>query len=137
MTAAPAQSIAYPAPGSRPSRREAEHLDPHVIVLFGATGDLSRRKLLPGLTHLALSSLTPDVQVVATSLEDMDSEAFRHFAHQAVTEFSTRPLDEDAVGDLRQQAALCPAERRPGGAGRRGRRGRSWNSATTCCACTT
>ena len=72
MTTAPAQSIAYPAPGSRPSRREPEHLDPHVIVLFGATGDLSRRKLLPGLTHLALSALTPDIQVVATSLEDMD-----------------------------------------------------------------
>ena len=94
MTAAPAQSIAYPAPGSRPSRREPEHLEPHVIVLFGATGDLSRRKLLPGLTHLALSALTPDVQVVATSLEDMDSEAFRKFAHDAVHEFSTRPLDE-------------------------------------------
>ena len=94
MTTAPAQSIAYPAPGSRKSRREPEQLDPHVIVLFGATGDLSRRKLLPGLTHLALSALTPDVQVVATSLEDMDTDAFRHFAHEAVTEFSTRPLDE-------------------------------------------
>ncbi len=63
-------------------------------MLFGATGDLSRRKLLPGLTHLALSALTPDVQVVATSLEDMDTEAFRHFAHEAVAEFSSRPLDE-------------------------------------------
>ena len=27
---------------------------PHVIVLFGATGDLARRKLLPGLLHLSL-----------------------------------------------------------------------------------
>src|SRR4051794_1358351 len=95
MTVAHAQSIAYPAPGFRPSRREPEHLDPHVIVLFGACGDLSRRKLLPGLTHLALSALTPDVQVVATSLEDMDSESFRHFAHEAVAEFSTRPLNEE------------------------------------------
>src|SRR5664279_6587425 len=95
MTAATAQSIAYPAIGSRSSRREPQHLEPHVVVLFGATGDLSRRKLLPGLTHLALSALTPDIQVVATSLEDMDSEAFRHFAHDAVTEFSTRPLREE------------------------------------------
>ena len=29
-----------------------EPLRPHVIVLFGATGDLARRKLLPGLLHL-------------------------------------------------------------------------------------
>ena len=48
-----AQTIAYPAPGSRPSRNGLEVIQPHVIVLFGATGDLSRRKLLPGLAHLA------------------------------------------------------------------------------------
>src|SRR4029453_8125524 len=48
------QTIAYPAPGSQ-ARRAMETIPPHVIVLFGATGDLSRRKLLPGLAHLALS----------------------------------------------------------------------------------
>ena len=88
-----AQTIAYPAPGSRPYRREVEHLDPHVVVLFGATGDLARRKLLPGLTHLSLSALTPDIQVVATSLEDMSTDEFREFAQHSVTEFGVRPLD--------------------------------------------
>ncbi|WP_443081105.1 hypothetical protein [Streptomyces sp. PmtA] len=34
--------------------------DDHVIVLFGATGDLARRKLLPGLFHLAKAGLLPD-----------------------------------------------------------------------------
>ena len=95
MSEASAQTIAYPDPSARHSPRDQEHLDPHVIVLFGATGDLSRRKLLPGLTYLALSSLTPDVEVVATSLEDMDNDQFRAFAYQAVTEFSTRPLDQE------------------------------------------
>ena len=33
---------------------------PHVIVLFGATGDLARRKLLPVLFHLAAAELMPD-----------------------------------------------------------------------------
>ena len=33
--------------------------DNHVIVLFGATGDLARRKLLPGLFHLAVADLLP------------------------------------------------------------------------------
>jgi glucose-6-phosphate 1-dehydrogenase len=32
---------------------------PHVIVLFGATGDLAARKLLPGLLHLAQSGMLP------------------------------------------------------------------------------
>jgi glucose-6-phosphate 1-dehydrogenase len=35
-------------------------MDPHVIVLFGATGDLARRKLWPGLFHLASAGLMPD-----------------------------------------------------------------------------
>ncbi len=64
-------------------------------MLFGATGDLARRKLLPGLTHLSLSALAPDIQVVGTSLEDLDDTSFREFARQAVTEFSTHKLTDD------------------------------------------
>ena len=36
------------------------HCDDHVIVIFGATGDLAKRKLLPGLFHLAATGLMPD-----------------------------------------------------------------------------
>jgi glucose-6-phosphate 1-dehydrogenase len=64
-----AQTIAYPAIGARATRNGMEAIPPHVIVLFGATGDLARRKLLPGLAHLALSALAPDIQVIGTSLE--------------------------------------------------------------------
>jgi glucose-6-phosphate 1-dehydrogenase len=43
-------------------------MDPHVIVLFGATGDLARRKLWPGLHHLATEGLMPDqFRIIATS----------------------------------------------------------------------
>src|SRR4249920_989737 len=86
-----AQTIAYPAPGAR-ARRGLDIIPPHVIVLFGATGDLARRKLLPGLAHLALSALAPDIQVIGTSLEDMSEAEFRGFAKQAVAEFSHHPL---------------------------------------------
>ena len=42
--------------------------DNHVIVLFGATGDLAKRKLLPGLFHLAKSGLLPDsYQVIGSA----------------------------------------------------------------------
>jgi glucose-6-phosphate 1-dehydrogenase len=91
-----AQTIAYPAPGSRPSRTSPDHTAPHVIVLFGATGDLARRKLLPGLAHLATSSkLAPDIRVLGTSLEAFDDDAFRAFAKQAVDEFGTHPLTDE------------------------------------------
>ena len=61
-------------------------------MLFGATGDLARRKLLPGMAHLALSALAPDIQIIGTSLEDRTEEEFRNFAKEAVTEFSHHPL---------------------------------------------
>ncbi|MEQ3551725.1 glucose-6-phosphate dehydrogenase [Pseudonocardia nematodicida] len=41
-------------------------LPPHVIVLFGATGDLARRKLFPGLLHLHRAGLLPDVRVIGS-----------------------------------------------------------------------
>ena len=43
----------------RPVERESEVPDDHVIVLFGATGDLAKRKILPGLFHLAAAGLLP------------------------------------------------------------------------------
>jgi glucose-6-phosphate 1-dehydrogenase len=63
-------------------------LHPHVIVLFGATGDLARRKLLPGLLRLSHAGLLPECHIIGTSLEELDDDAFRHFARQACEEFA-------------------------------------------------
>ena len=41
------------------SRNGSPRPDNHVIVLFGATGDLAKRKLLPGLFHLHAAGLLP------------------------------------------------------------------------------
>jgi glucose-6-phosphate 1-dehydrogenase len=88
------ENIAYPA--VRRVRTGREPIAPHVVVLFGATGDLARRKLLPGLTRLMLSALAPDVEIVGTSLEDLDDESFRAFARNAVDEFGTHTMTDDA-----------------------------------------
>ena len=64
--------------------------NPQVVVLFGATGDLSRRKLLPGLFHLATAGFIPGYRIIGISLDDMNADAFRQFARQAMEEFSTR-----------------------------------------------
>jgi glucose-6-phosphate 1-dehydrogenase len=82
-----AQAIPYSALSSRPYRTESEHLQPHVIVLFGATGDLARRKLLPGFAHLAASRLAPPIRVIGSSLEDMGDDEFRAFAKAAAAEY--------------------------------------------------
>ena len=67
---------------------------PQVVVLIGATGDLSRRKLLPGLFHLSSSGFIPGCQIVGVSLDDIDADGFRKIAREAVAEFSMRPLND-------------------------------------------
>ena len=95
MAGANEENIAYPATRARSSRAARDYIAPHVVVLFGATGDLARRKLLPGLTRLSLSALAPELQIVGTSLEDYDDESFRVFARSAVNEFGMEPLTEE------------------------------------------
>src|SRR5258708_5032288 len=67
---------------------------PHVVVLFGGTGDLARRKLLPGLFRLSSAGFIPGCQIVCVSLDDLDTESFRKAARGALDEFSTRKVVE-------------------------------------------
>jgi glucose-6-phosphate 1-dehydrogenase len=69
--------------------------NPQVIVLFGATGDLARRKLLPGLFFLSHSGFIPGCRIIGVSLEDLSTDEFRAFAREALAQFSTRPVDDD------------------------------------------
>jgi glucose-6-phosphate 1-dehydrogenase len=64
-------------------------------VLFGATGDLSRRKLLPGLFHLATAGFIPNYRIVGVSLDDLDADGFRKVARGALDEFSSRKVSEE------------------------------------------
>jgi glucose-6-phosphate 1-dehydrogenase len=65
---------------------------PQVVVLFGATGDLARRKLLPGLFHLAAAGFIPQCRVIGVSLDDIDLPAFRQIARGALDQFSARKI---------------------------------------------
>ena len=67
---------------------------PQVVILVGANGDLSRRKLLPGLFHLARSGFIPDCRIIGVSLDNLDPEGFRAFARKAIDEHATRKVDE-------------------------------------------
>jgi glucose-6-phosphate 1-dehydrogenase len=52
---------------------------PCVFVLFGAAGDLTKRKLIPALFNLAKAKLLPETfAVMGVSVDDLDVEAFRH-----------------------------------------------------------
>jgi len=67
---------------------------PQVLVLVGATGDLAKRKLLPGLFHLASAGFIPGCRIVGVSLDEFGADDFRKLARAALDEFSTRKTDE-------------------------------------------
>src|SRR5260370_32286595 len=73
---------------------------PQIVVLFGATGDLSQRKLLPGLYHLAIAGFIPKCRIVGVSLDAIETEAFRALARQPVEEHHDRKPGADASPDF-------------------------------------
>src|SRR5690349_10685537 len=107
------QTIAYPAPGSRPSRRDPDPLAPHVIVLFGATGDLAKRKLLPGLAYLQQSRFTPDVRIIGTATEDLTTEEFRARAREAVETFGMHKLTDEQWAQFAETLEYVPVTAGP------------------------
>ncbi len=78
----------------------AATLEPTTIVLFGATGDLARRKLLPGLYHLFVAGLLPDRwRLIGVSADDLSDDGFRKHARRAIEEFGrVRPAGKDWDG---------------------------------------
>jgi glucose-6-phosphate 1-dehydrogenase len=71
-------------------------VEPHLFVVLGATGDLTRRKLLPALYHLAAKGVLKGKCLIlgASRSADIDDEAFRAWARKALTEagFSSEDL---------------------------------------------
>ena len=107
------QTVAYPAPGARPRRRDLETLEPHVIVLFGATGDLAKRKLIPGLAYLEESSLAPDIRLVATSLEDYTDQEFLAVARKAGETYGSRKLSDEQWAHFAERVTYVPQSAGP------------------------
>ena len=65
---------------------EADHAGktaaPSVFVLFGAAGDLTKRKLIPALFNLVKAKLLPDnFAVIGVSVDDLGLEAFRYLVN--------------------------------------------------------
>src|ERR671932_2601940 len=97
----------------RSYQRAAQTTPPHVVVLFGAAGDLAKRKLLPGMANLVLSSLAPDIEIVGTSLEDLDDDSYRGQAKAALDEFDRRKLNDDEWRRFAERLHYVPTSAGP------------------------
>ena len=95
------------------SDNESPRPDNHVIVLFGATGDLAKRKLLPGFFHLHAAGLLPrEYRIIGSSPKKfaLTTEQFRAHAEQACADYCiTKPTDPSWTS-FAERLSFAPAE---------------------------
>jgi len=92
-------TVALPRSGGFCSR--ASGLGGATLVVFGATGDLARRKLVPALYNIAHDGLLPgDFHLIGTARTELADEEFRDRAAEWVRRHSRRSPDEGVLAEL-------------------------------------
>ncbi|MCU9846531.1 glucose-6-phosphate dehydrogenase [Defluviimonas sp. WL0024] len=74
-------------------------VDPFDLVVFGATGDLARRKILPGLYRRFVAGQIPETsRIIGSARTEMDNQGFRAFVAEAIAEFiDAKKRDAESV----------------------------------------
>src|SRR5919204_2632055 len=74
---------------------------PTTLVIFGATGDLAKRKLLPAIYNLAHEGALPErFNLIGSSRGDIGDEGFQEMARESIQQFSRRPPDDKVLSAL-------------------------------------
>ncbi|MEA2255245.1 MAG: glucose-6-phosphate 1-dehydrogenase, partial [Solirubrobacteraceae bacterium] len=82
---------------------------PTTLVIFGATGDLAKRKLLPALYNLAHEGALPErFHLIGVSRSDMPHGDYREMATGAIRQFSRRTPDEAVLEKLLEDIRYVP-----------------------------
>ncbi len=95
--------MSSPDPAIPIQETQARPPDPCMMVIFGAGGDLTKRKLIPALHNLARTKLLPpQFAIVGISREDTTTEEFRKRATDAIQKYSTDGVDKPAWDEFVQ-----------------------------------
>jgi glucose-6-phosphate 1-dehydrogenase len=86
--------------------------DPCTVVIFGASGDLTARKLIPALYHLCKEKqMPPDFRIVGFARREKTDESWRAELHQELGRFSrTKPVDEGVWQDFAGHISYCQGD---------------------------
>jgi len=80
---------------------ERTPVHPTTLIIFGGTGDLAQRKLLPAVYNLAHEGALPErFNLIGTARRDMPDEDFRNFARESITKYSRRHPDDKVLSSL-------------------------------------
>jgi glucose-6-phosphate 1-dehydrogenase len=82
--------------------------DPCAIVIFGASGDLTKRKLVPALYNLASYNLLPErFSVIGVARRDISDDAFRDQLGKDLASLGTQPVDQQLWKRFRERISYC------------------------------
>jgi glucose-6-phosphate 1-dehydrogenase len=82
---------------------------PTTLVIFGGTGDLAQRKLLPAVYNLAHEGALPErFNLIAVSRSDLPHEDYRQMAREAIAKHSRRQPDEQVLSKLLERVRYVP-----------------------------
>jgi glucose-6-phosphate 1-dehydrogenase len=82
---------------------------PTTLVIFGGTGDLAQRKLLPALYNLAHEGALPErFNLIAISRSDIPHDDYRGMANESITQHSRREPDEQVLAKLLDRVRYVP-----------------------------
>src|ERR1700758_4362327 len=85
--------------------------DPCVMVIFGASGDLTKRKLIPALYNLAKDNLlSKEFALIGFARSQRTSEQFRDQMSKEISEFATTTVDPEVWRWLSERIYYAPGE---------------------------
>src|SRR5580698_2734821 len=82
---------------------------PCSIIIFGASGDLTARKLIPALYHLFKDKqMPPDFRVIGFARREKSDDAWRAELRTALDQFSrTKPVDDAVWTEFAKKVFYC------------------------------
>src|SRR5438105_8638639 len=82
---------------------------PTTLAIFGGTGDLAHRKLLPAIYNLAHEGALPErFNLIAVSRSDIAHEDYRAMARESIETYSRRKPDAQVLDKLLEQVRYVP-----------------------------
>ena len=82
---------------------------PTTLVIFGGTGDLAHRKLLPAFYNLAHEGALPErFNLIAVARADIAHEEYRDMARESIKQYSRRPPDDQVLDKLLEHVRYIP-----------------------------
>jgi glucose-6-phosphate 1-dehydrogenase len=98
-------------PGVKVGSSAARPADPCCLVIFGASGDLTHRLLVPALYNLAVAGLLPDAfGLIGVARTASSSEAFRASLAKSLPQFGNRAVDQNLLNRVLRCVAYVQGE---------------------------